>query len=688
MKHLFVLFLALVSLNCFSQTEELDNLAIQLAYESSESSKVAISIEIIKNLIALKDFDKALKHIKQSEKLSKKLNSDKKLAQLLYYKALILSLKDDYITSVNLLNKSKALSIKLNDSLFTAEINSKLGAIQIEHGDYKQGIINIKKGIIQLESKNDSPTLSEAYNTLASAYKNINQFENSQKFYLKNIEINKNLGNREAILQTHIDLAELYIEHKHYKEAVFNFENALTLLDTKNEEYKGRIQPQLGTAYINFKNLDLANRHLIEGLEINRRLKNTEGTIHSLNGLAELNRIKRRFKTAKKLALEAKTLGESINDKQKLLYSYRLLKDLDSLQGNFKQAYLWQSKYFTIKNRLDREKEKKEQLARTLDAITIENDDLKVSTLSKIKVSTVANTQANTPFKLAFYVLIIVFAIALLFLISISIKRNGLLKDIRRLETKNRDIELENKSILEQKEHLESINDIKDKLFSIVSHDLKDSLISTKEFIDLLKDGSISQDEFRSLLPELSDNANNASLLLFNLLNWSKSQMQTLVSNPSLFDIQEVFYEKIKLIDLKLQSKNIQLVDKTVKDVVYADRSMVEIIIQNLLANAVKFCKSGDIITLSNHISNGYALITVADSGIGITEENQRQLFSKNSISTIGTNNEKGTGLGLSICKDLVELNNGRIWVDSTINKGSSFYIELPKDKVKTPELV
>ena len=252
---------------------------------------------------------------------------------------------------------------------------------------------------------------------------------------------------------------------------------------------------------------------------------------------------------------------------------------------------------------------------------------------------------------------------------------------MQELENKNVKIELQNKAFQEQTEHLENVNNVKDKLFSIISHDLKDSLSSINGFIELLRDGSLSREEFDDLVPELSENASNASLLLFNLLNWSKSQMHSLDAKPTLFDVQEIFEDKIKLIEQRLNNKGIDLIDHSLRDFIYADRSMFEIVIQNLLANAVKFCKEGDAITIANHISNGSCIISIADTGIGISEENINKLFKNDSFTTAGTNNEKGTGLGLSICKELVELNNGKIWVESKLNVGSTFYVQLPKSK-------
>lgn len=247
------------------------------------------------------------------------------------------------------------------------------------------------------------------------------------------------------------------------------------------------------------------------------------------------------------------------------------------------------------------------------------------------------------------------------------------------LAAKNKQLTEQNAIALEQTKHLEEINKVKDRLFSIVSHDLKDSISSIKGFLDLLKEDSISKEEFNELIPELSENANNASMLLYNLLNWSKSQMQNLEPKPELFNVKEVFENKLNLIEQKVEQKRIVVIDESQKDYVYADRSMVEIVVQNLLTNAVKFSRVGDVITVSSQDLGEKVRLCVEDTGVGISKENLDRLFKNDAFTTIGTKNEKGTGLGLTICKELVELNNGKIWVESTQNVGSKFFVELPK---------
>ena len=291
------------------------------------------------------------------------------------------------------------------------------------------------------------------------------------------------------------------------------------------------------------------------------------------------------------------------------------------------------------------------------------------------------NVEKIKNLKLYMYGLIAALIAALTFLFITLSKRKTDIKLVENYKYQNEQIQLQNENIHKQIADLEEINKVKDRLFSIVSHDLKDSISSIKGFIDLLREEGISQEEFYELIPELSENADNASLLLFNLLNWSKTQMQNLEPNPELFNIQEVFHTKMALIEQKVEQKRIVIIDESQRDLIYADKSMIEIVIQNLLTNAVKFCRVGDMITISNKNQNGTSILCVEDSGVGIAKENLDKLFKSNAFTTVGTKNEKGTGLGLSICKELVELNKGRIWVESTVNVGTKFYVELPRVK-------
>ncbi|MFD0989851.1 ATP-binding protein [Mariniflexile jejuense] len=659
-----------------SQTKELDSLSIQLAFENQDTLKVRTSLKLIKSLYDIKDYDRALKYIIESEKLSTSLNYTKGIAETTYFKALIYAQKSDYINAISGYEKSKNLYRNLNDSLGVAKINNSISLIEIKRGNYSKGIQYALAAINQLEKKNLKKELSTAYSNLAKAYQNINAADKAIDYGLKAVENQIQINDNVGLTQSYSLLAEVYSSKNENRKAIEYYEKVLKGKNKDIDSLKGRIFPKLGAEYLKFNDYEKASNYLNEGLNINRKFDNKQGVLFALNTLGDLNLQTNKLTQAEEQLYEAGTIAKSLNNKSELLRYYKLMIALDSTKNKFESAFMWQREYFNLKNSLNSYKHNNN------DTVALEFNPNFEKELDETNDDSFAGLGGSfDKFKLIFYGLLAALAIVSTFLILIYLKRNSNIKYTQELEEKNLKIELQNEAFVEQTKHLENVNNVKDKLFSIVSHDLKDSLSSINGFIDLLKDGSLSREEFDNLIPELSENANNASLLLFNLLNWSKSQMQSLEPKPTLFDIQEVFEEKVKLIDQRMESKGIELVDHSLRDFAYADRSMFEIVVQNLLANALKFCKSGDTITISNHISNGSCIISIADTGIGISKQNIDKLFKNSSFTTVGTNNEKGTGLGLSICKELVELNNGKIWVESTPNVGSTFYVQLPKSR-------
>ena len=671
----------------YSQTSTIENLTLELAFQEQDSLKVETSLKLIKALYEHNNIEKAKKYLMESEKLSNTINHEKAVAEITYYKALIYAKKNDYINAINGYNKSKKLFKNLKDTLSVAKVNNSIGLIEIKRGNYQKGLQYSLAAINLLKQRNLRNDLNLAYSNLAKAYYNINLFNESLKYYEKALNIQIILNDTIAINESHKKLANLYSYNKEHRKAIDYYEKVLENKLSNHDSIRGKILPKLGGEYLEFNDYGNATKYLVKGYNINIRTKNKTGLLLALNNLGDLNTKQGRLKIANKQLKEAGEIAKNLNNKTELLKYYKLMRSLDSTKQDFNNAFIWQSKYYQLNNSL---KKNETKLKPHIDATFVleQNLDLnnktqesKTKNSNQVQKDRTNDNKTLNSYKNLLYGLLILLIIVFGLLVFIYLKRNNSIKQAKELEKKNAKIELQNADFLKQTEHLENVNNVKDKLFSIVSHDLKDSLSSINGFIDLLKDGSLSREEFDNLIPELSENANNASLLLFNLLNWSKSQMESLEPKPSLFDIQEVFETKLKLIEQRIENKGIALIDHSLRDFAYADRSMFEIIIQNLLANALKFSKSGDKITISNHISNGTCIISIADTGVGISKDNIANLFNSNSFTTMGTDNEKGTGLGLSICKELVELNHGKIWVESALGAGSTFYVQLPKSR-------
>ena len=676
MKQLFTITaIMLTFFSALAQSKEQDSLAIQLAFQQQDSSKVKTSIALIKLLYDEQDYQKALLYIQQSEELSTQLEFNKGTAEIKYYKALIYTQREDYYNALDNYNKSLSLYTLLQDSLGIAKVNNSLGLVEIKRGNYSKGLGHSLSAISIFEQNNMQEELSSAYNNLADAYYNTDQYDKALEFNLKALDIRRDLGDQNGLKISNKNIAELYAIKKEHRRAIDYYEVVMDLLDPDlDQDLRGEILPNLGEQYLLYRQFDKATPLLIEGLQYNRRIGNEKGIFKSLNNLANLKMQQRVTRLAQTQLNEASQLITSIDDDDELLKHYDLRRVLDSTQGNFRGALNWQREYFELQTKILRETTS----VQAIEEPTISEPELEQPTqLSKTNEEELEKKR-QTLMYIIYGMGALVLAL-IIYLALVLIKRKDINSQMEYLQHKNRQYKLQNDDIMEQTKHLEEMNHVKDRLFSIVSHDLKDSITSIKAFLDLLKENSISEREFNELIPELSDNADNASALLLNLLNWSKSQMQNLEPKPETFNIQEIFQEKVQLIDKKVKKKRIVLLDESIKSLVYADKSMVEIVIQNLLANAVKFSRVGDVITLSNRDRNGNVLICVEDTGVGISEENQKKLFGTGGFTTRGTSDEKGTGLGLSICKQLVEMNHGNIWVESEVGLGSKFFVELPK---------
>ncbi len=677
MKQLPTLAACLISFFIFSQNEKIDQLTVQLAYQNQDSTKVDMSLMLINELYAIEEYSKALLYVNETSKLSVHLNYTKGLAESNYYRALIYTQRNDYFNAIDNYNKSKKQYLKISDTLGVAKVSNSIGLIEIKRGNYAVGLQNSLSAIDIFEKQDLKDELSAAYNNLAEAYYKTNQIDKAIDFNFKTLEVRKQINDRTGIIASTKNIAELYSILKEHRKGIEYYEKVLQLLNPEtDQDLRGEILPKLGSEYLRFKEYDKASEYLVEGLKYNRKQGNSEGLLRALNAIGNLNLQKRKVKLAELQLNEAYEIAQKIDNKTELLENYKLHVALDSTRGYFQNAFFWKNKYHALKDSLSLINQP--VFPSDVDPLDLKvnnpiEDDLKVEDKTTTK-----DSWLNNP--LVLYGTISALAVLLTLLVFSLLKAKSHKDDLAKQKDKLSLEQEKNEAILEQTHHLEEVNKVKDKLFSIVSHDLKDSISSIKAFLDLLKEDSISKDEFYELIPELSENANNANSLLFNLLNWSKSQMQNLEPKPELFNIQDVFHTKIALVEQKVEDKRIVLIDESQRDFVYADKSMLEIVIQNLITNAVKFSRTGDVITVSNQDINGKALICVEDTGVGISRENIDKLFNANkNFTTVGTKNEKGTGLGLTIAKDLVDLNNGRIWVESTQNVGSKFFIELPK---------
>ena len=234
-------------------------------------------------------------------------------------------------------------------------------------------------------------------------------------------------------------------------------------------------------------------------------------------------------------------------------------------------------------------------------------------------------------------------------------------------------------------ENLESANSVKNKLFSIISHDLRSPLAALKDSVYFLKRGNLTQEQTPAFANKLDISIQNTMNLLDNLLNWSLSQMKGQQLSPIKVNLKEIADENISLYNQVAEEKKIGMVNLLEDSpTAWADENIVRLVMRNLINNALKFSPSGTSIVISGKEEENNAIFKVEDEGMGIAPELISTLFEMGNKQKIrlGTGNEYGSGLGLGLCKELVEKSSGSICVDTTKGKGSAFIVTLPKENL------
>jgi two-component system, sensor histidine kinase and response regulator len=273
-------------------------------------------------------------------------------------------------------------------------------------------------------------------------------------------------------------------------------------------------------------------------------------------------------------------------------------------------------------------------------------------------------------------VVILLWAVLFLVMRSQRIQR----KANEELRGKNTSIEEQKEEMKLQAEKLQDLNQLKSKLFSVISHDLRGPINNLQALLDLLSRNLLTQEEFLKHSDKLRANVNVTQRTLENLLNWSMSQMEGIRTRPTIMDIRHSIDEAAKLLNDLALRKNIQIENTLTETLlVYADPDQTQVVLRNLIHNGIKFSKTDSQVVVSAVVKDKMCYIRVKDAGIGMTpEELSRLELAKDHFTKVGTLQEKGTGLGLLLCREFVHQNDGTLSVESKAGVGTEITFTLP----------
>jgi two-component system, sensor histidine kinase and response regulator len=632
------------------------------------------------------------------------------------------------------------LSEKLNYPKGKAEAWLNLGFIEGK-SDPKKAMEYSEQALALATQIKDDWITAHAYRQIGQIYGSQGSFSKSSDYSVKALEITKKLGNKKGMAQICINLANNRNKQKKYDEMIMYGEEAVKIgEEIKDEVVISDAYVILGNYYAFVeKNIAKGKEILEKSLKIRQKLGNRRGEISLLRSIGSCYKDEKKYDIANKYYQQALQIAYELKDNQAYCFTLCGIGDLHNLRNQTDSAIYYFEKsltisekgnYFTEKQRAyqalykvyayQKQHEKAYQYANLYyslnDSITNIDNAKKIKEMKvdfelekKEKEIALLNTQNELQIeesknqKLLIYLFALgLFALAVVAsLIFRSKEKEKKAKQLlqqqneviaqknKDLQEKNNHIEAQNEEIIQQNEEismqsekLEELNKMKDKLFSVIAHDLRSPIASLKNTLHTSHLEGLSTDDLRQINVSLNHQLANVDNTVETLLQWARVQMAVVKPNPQNFPLFAVADEIVSFLQDTASKKQIEIESEIPENLIaYADINHIRIALRNILANAVKFSyENGKIVVNAKKTEDSEQIITsIKDTGTGMTPAQLSLLFTINMSSQRGTAGEKGTGLGLILCKEFIERNGGQIWVESEEGKGSVFFFSVKK---------
>lgn len=574
--------------------------------------------------------------------------------------------------ALNYATQANSLSVALNYHYGRALSLNTTGAAFWALGNLEQGLSYFIRSRNVAEAIDDQYLIAKNIGNVGIIYGAAGNHESAIVYYRESLPMFKKLKNRERLAVTYNNMGKSFMELGQYDSAMHYLQLAEPLAKSDANPLMVYIYLKMADVWYRKESYDKALAYLQRTLNISSGLEEKRARAMIKQMLAKVRLATGDEEQALTLAREAVMLADATASRDLQYATYKTYGDVLSALLQYDSAYYYLNQSFELRESLQNESKQER-----LNLMQFDQQRKEIGQLVREKDQEKAMRQQQRTQIFLLYGLLVVTAILIIVLYR---SRYLKLRHNKTLQQRNKEIKEQKENIARQAEQLKELNGTKDKILSIISHDLKSPLNSIAGSLHLLQDGLISHEEFLNFIPDLSKNVNYTSSLLDNLLHWAKNQLgQGNTVNPECINLRQMIFNKVELLKPQASQKGVDLQAEVKQPLhVYADDVMIQIVLQNLISNAIKFCRSGDKIRVKASVDARECVVCVSDTGLGISQENQDKLFAGKSFTTRGTANEKGTGLGLQLCHDFVEKNGGKIWVESEPGEGSNFCFSLP----------
>lgn len=675
-----------------AQKTKLDSLKQQLNQNMPDTARVKLLKKLSASAAPTTPAEK-IYYANALMQLGEKIHDEQAVADAYINMAGPYSMRTKYDSALYYLSigYNKAEKIKFAMGMGRSLVN--MGYIYDRLDDQREAIKYYSQALDIFKKNKIQRGVDQCNNNIGSLYYDFSEFKIAESYFSECLKSYTKSNDKAGIASALYGVGNCAQSLGRDQEALEYFNQSMSIRqEMSNPNGIALTHRGLGIVYMHLKQYNTALEHLNAGLEIVKKLGDKYEETAILKIIVETYVAMKDYPKADKFAMENLKLSYSLKSKMMVLIALRELVTIHKNQNNLQKAFDFQSKYVATQDSVQAERTLKDITLVEISRMRNENADLSKNnqdissknTDYKERITHYSNVIVITSIVLGFVILL------LLMLYHRNLEKQAtnkiLLEQKEEIANINHELETINEELTTQMEltntqntELERLNDIKNKFFSIISHDIRGPLVTLRSLFGVYRTGNITDDELRMLLAQLEETILSTSAFLDNLLEWSKSQLEGIVINPVDFNITGCIAENIHLFESQASMKGLKISNLATNAVmVHADQNMIRLVIRNLLSNSVKFCNPGDAITLNAEVKDGKALISVHDTGPGISDADREKLFSLEHVVSTGTQGEKGNHLGLILCRDMVLQNKGNIWLDTHGDEGTTFFIELP----------
>lgn len=693
-KHSYWLTLLFLS-PCFAQTPQIDSIKLELKKSIPDTVRLKL-LKKIATAYTPVDLKQRFYYASLSKDLAVKIHDDKSVADAFLSMGVSYTIRGLNDSAIYYYNKAYSQADKSRYDMVMGKCLVNLGLVNDRLDNDLEAIQYYFRGLEVFKRMKYTPGINQCYINIGSLYSDLGQNDVAKSYFEQSLKIARAEKDEKGIAYGLFTVGNCYQALNKDQLALTYLNKSLAIRKKLNDANGiGVVQRAKGLAYYHLKNYSEAIANLDSALATMQQLGDKYQEAAMMLALIDVHLANGNKDKAEYYGLSGLQITRQIASKSGMSLLLEKLVSVYKSKNDISKAFKYQSEYVEIQDSIRVEKQLKDVTLAEIRRTRSEN--------AALTDNNRAITSENTGYltKLQQYnnlLVIIVATLASVVLVVVILYRRNkekqlanhqLLLQKEEIGQINRELELLNEEINTQMElttaqnaELERLNEVKNKFFSIISHDLRGPLNTLQTLFSIYREGDIKEAELRMLLARLEDTILTTGAFLDNLLEWSKSQLEGIVVQAIDFDVRDTITDNLNLFKTKIEFKSLNVTDK-VKHAVFAhaDPNMIKLVIRNLLSNSIKFCQNGQKIEISADIESDRAIITIKDTGPGISEAEVEKLFSLEHTISTSDQGEKGNRLGLILCRDMITQNGGTLTLETKLNQGTTFRIDLPAGK-------